>query len=278
MKLGKYILGLALVAAGLTSCDTDNVSAIYEPAVANISFISAQPSTIVTKANSLEVPVALSRAITDGDYTANVTLSNAPANVSLKSNQVTFANGEGIAYATVVFNEMEPGETYSARVNLSDADILTADTTYNKNAQLKSSVVSVMCDFNWVDAGTCDLYDYTCAMFGLPAPTVAEGVKVINGERSNVYRIIDPMEALFPGDPDNDHDYLEFTLKDGKMSFTEGFHVSYWGYYIYYVPSQYSGYCFVADDGNTHDFNFLLNDNDGGLYSGGRLVIVYPAN
>jgi len=276
MKLGKYILGLALVAAGLTSCDTDNVGAIYEPAVANISFISAEPSTIVTKASSLEVPVAVSRAIKNGNYTANVTLADAPANVSLKSNQVTFADGEGIAYATVVFNEMEPGETYSARVKLSDADLATADTTYNKNAQITSSVVSVMCDFNWVDAGTCDLYDFTSAMFGLPAPTVAEGVKVVNGERSNVYRIIDPMEALFPGDPDNDHDYLEFTLVDGKMSFTEGFHVSYWGYYIYYVPSQYDSYCFVTDDGNTHDFNFLLNDKDGGLYSGGRLVIVYP--
>lgn len=276
MKLGKYILGLALIAAAFTSCDTENKGAIYEPTVANISFMTAEPSTVVTKASSIEIPVALSRAIKNGSYTANVTLTDAPANVSLKSNQVTFADGEGIAYATVVFNDMEPGETYTAKVNLSDADILTADTTYNKNAQLKSSVVSVMCDFNWVDAGTCDLYDFTCAMFGLSAPTVAQGVKVINGERSNVYRILDPMEALFPGDPDNDHDYLEFTLKDGKMSFTEGFHVSYWGYYIYYVPSNYPSYCFVADDGNTHDFNFLLNDNDGGLYSGGRLVIVYP--
>jgi len=276
MKLGKYILGLALIAAAFTSCDTENKGAIYEPTVANISFMTAEPSTVVTKASSIEIPVALSRAIKNGSYTANVTLTDAPANVSLKSNQVTFADGEGIAYATVVFNEMEPGETYTAKVSLSEADAKTANTEFGE--QLATSTVSVMCDFNWIDAGTCDLYDFTCAMFGLPAPTEAKGVKVIQGERSNVYRILDPMEALFPGDPDNDHDYLEFTLTDGKMSFTEGFHVSYWGYYIYYVPSQYGSYCFVTDDGNTHDFNFLLNDKDGGLYSGGRMVIVYPGN
>ena len=118
MKLGKYILGLALVAASLTSCDQDNIGAIYEPTVANISFMTAEPSTVVTKASSIEIPVALSRAIKNGSYTANVTLTDAPANVSLKSNQVTFADGEGIAYATVVFNEMEPGETYTAKVSL----------------------------------------------------------------------------------------------------------------------------------------------------------------
>ena len=273
MKLGKYILGLALIAAGLTSCDQENVGAIYEPKVANVSFMNGEQNKL-TDQTSIEVPVALSRAMTNGEYTANVTLTEASEGVSLKSNQVTFANGQGIAYATVVISDMKQGNEYSAVLTLSDADKATANTDFGK--QLSTSTVTVMCDYNWVDAGTCDLYDYTCAMFGLEAPFVAKGVPVVHGEGSNVYRIIDPMEALFPGDPDNDHDPLDFTLTDGKMNFTEGFHVSYWGYYIYYVPSDYGSYCFVVDNGNTHDFNFLLNDNEGGLYAGGRMVIVYP--
>ena len=273
MKLGKYILGLALVAVGLTSCDQENVGAIYEPTSANISFLAAEQSTL-TDETSIEVPVAIGRATTDGEYTATVTLTDASEGLSLKSDKVTFATGEGIAYATIVVNGMTQGTSYTGTLSLSENDKATANTDFGK--QITSTKVEVVCDYNWIEAGTCKLYDYTCSMFGLTAPFVAEDVPVINGEGSNIYRILDPMEALFPGDPDNDHDYLEFTLEGGKMSFTEGFHVSYWGYYIYYVPSDYPSYCFVTDEGNTHDFNFLLNDNDGGLYSGGRMVIVYP--
>ena len=274
MKLGKYILGLALIAVGLTSCDQDNIGAIYEPTQANISFLASELSTL-TDQTSIEVPVALGRAMTQGSYTASITLDANSDCVSLKNDKVTFNDGEGVAYATVVVNGMQQGNEYVATLTLSDKDKETANTEFGQ--QITTSTVSVMCDYNWIDAGTCDLYDYTSAMFGLPAPTVAKGVRVINGEGSNVYRIIDPMEALFPGDPDNDHDALEFTLTNGKMNFTEGLHVSYWGYYIYYVPSQYGGYCFVEDDGNTHDFNFLLYDA-GDLYAGGRMVIVYPNN
>ncbi|MBR6947043.1 MAG: hypothetical protein IKH53_03725, partial [Muribaculaceae bacterium] len=92
MKLGKYILGLALVAASLTSCDQDNIGAIYEPKVANVSFIVAEQSA-TTEAESLTVPVAIGRAITNGSYTANVTISDATDGVTLKSNQVTFNDG-----------------------------------------------------------------------------------------------------------------------------------------------------------------------------------------
>ena len=58
MKLGKYILGLALVAAGLTSCDQDNIGAIYEPKVANITFLAAEQSTL-TQEEALTGTIAL---------------------------------------------------------------------------------------------------------------------------------------------------------------------------------------------------------------------------
>ena len=145
MKLGKYILGLALIAAGLTSCDQDNIGAIYEPTAANISFISGESSTL-TKASSIIIPVAVSRSITTGTYTANVESSDESAGVTVQNKQVTFADGEGLAYVNVEFSNMAPGETYSCTLTLSPTD---AATVNEFGSQIASTTVSVMCDFDW---------------------------------------------------------------------------------------------------------------------------------
>ena len=131
MKLGKYILGLAIVAAGLTSCDTDNIGAIYEPKVDNISFMVEEQSTLTKEAN-IEVPVAITRAKTNSAYTANVTLSDQSEGMTLKSNQVTFAQGEGIAYATVVVSNMQPGTLYKGTVTLSSTDAATVNEEFGE--------------------------------------------------------------------------------------------------------------------------------------------------
>ena len=56
----KYILGLALFAGMmLTACDTDNVGTTYTTSAQNISFENAEPNTVVTKASSVSVPVAI---------------------------------------------------------------------------------------------------------------------------------------------------------------------------------------------------------------------------
>ena len=150
MKLGKYILGLALIAAAFTSCDTENKGAIYEPTVANVSFITAEQST-TTEAESLTVPVAIGRAITNGSYTANVTISDATDGVTLKSNQVTFNDGEGMAYAIVEIANMQKGKMYSCTLSLSEQDAATANTEFGK--QVTSTKVNVMCDYNWINLG-----------------------------------------------------------------------------------------------------------------------------
>jgi len=250
MKLGKYILGLALVAAGLTSCDQENEGAIYEPTVANISFIGSEQSTL-TDQTTLEVPVAISRAITSGSYTANVTLSNASDGVSLKSNQVTFADGEGMAYATVVLSGMEQGNEYTGTLTLSDADQATANTTFGE--QITSTTVSVMCDYNWVSAGTCNFYDYT---FGDGA--LGENVPIENGEGSNVYRIISPYTYVYPDDGAPAHT-ITFTLNsDGSISMKEGDWFNLWGYGYYYDTTDWGSYCYVLQEGNVYDVNCLL--------------------
>lgn len=180
MKLGKYILGLAIVAAGLTSCDTDNVGAIYEPTEANISFIVAEQSA-TTEAENLTVPVAIGRAITDGAYTATVTMSDASDGVTLKSNQVTFADGEGMAYAYVDIANMQKGTMYTCTLTLSDDDVKTANTKFGE--QVTSTTVNVMCDYNWLSLGN--------GFYSSPEWWEEEFyVPVQQAEGTNIYRLI----------------------------------------------------------------------------------------
>ena len=241
---------MALVAAGLTSCDQDNVGAIYEPTAANISFITAEQSAI-TKDASIEIPVAVSRATTNGEYTASITLDDATPGMALKSNQVTFANGEGLAYATVVVSNMEPGELYTGTLNLSSADVATENTEFGE--AIHSATVKVQCDYNWLDAGTAHFVDYNWED-GWEAD-----VPVINAERTNIYRIVDPLKAIY-GDANGT--YFEFYLNnDGSISVPEGYwNLNYWGYRCYYDsdPEGYGAYCYIEQDGNTYGVNHLL--------------------
>ncbi|MBR5726158.1 MAG: hypothetical protein IKX56_05430 [Muribaculaceae bacterium] len=266
MKLGKYTLGLALVAAGLTSCDQENIGAIYEPTVANISFINGSQSTL-TDQTSIEVPVAIGRATTNGSYTATVTLSDASEGVSLKSNQVTFADGEGMAYAIVVVTGMQQGNEYEGTLTLSDNDVATANTEFGE--QITSTTVKVMCDYNWISAGTCTFTDYTWE-----DGYVAENVPIINGEGSNVYRIVSPLARVYDSnyvDGRGDSSDWQFYLNsDGSITCDEGASLNYWGYYMYFT-NDYPSYCFIAQNGNLYDVNFLLLSGSS-LYTGGRFT------
>ena len=217
MKLGKYILGLALVAASLTSCDQDNIGAIYEPTVANISFLAPQQSTLTDQA-TLEVPVAIGRAITNGTYTASVTLEGAPANMTLKSNQVTFNDGEGIAYAVIVVNGMEPGNNYSGKLTLSAADVATANQDFGE--QMVSTTVNVMCDYNWIELGE--------GFYSSPEWWEEEFyVPIMHAEGTGIYRIIGLFEEGYD---------IEFTIAADNKDYVDPqpswYHSSYGDIYL----------------------------------------------
>ena len=212
MKLGEYILGLALVAAGLTSCDQDNVGAIYEPTVANVSFLSAQQSTLTQEA-TLTVPVAIGRATTNGTYTANVTMTDASEGITLKSQQVTFADGEGMAYAILEFAGMEKGVEYTCNLTLSDADKATANTDFGE--QVATTAVSVMCDYNWLNLGN--------GFYSSPEWWEEEfDVPIQHAEGTNIYRMI----GLFQSGYD-----IQFTINDDNTVTVPGqpswYHSSY---------------------------------------------------
>ena len=180
MKLGKYILGLALIAAGLTSCDQDNIGAIYEPTVANVSFLAANQGTTTEEAN-LTVPVAIGRATTNGTYTATVTMTDASEGVTLKSQQVTFADGEGMAYAYLEFANMQKGVEYTCNLTLSDADKATANKDFGE--QISTTAVSVMCDYNWINMGN--------GFYSSPEWWEEEFyVPILHAEGTNIYRMI----------------------------------------------------------------------------------------
>lgn len=269
MKLTKYILGLAIVAAGLTSCDQDNVGAIYEPKAdqASISFIASKVSS-KTEDASIEVPVAVRRSITNSDYTTTVTLSeDASENMSLKSNQVTFKAGEGLAYVTVVVEDMEKGETYEGTLSLPDEVIKTANTDFG--TQIIETTVSVMCDYNWLSAGTCTFTDYTWE-----DGYSAKNVPIQNAEGTNIYRIVSPLAAVYDAsyvDGEGDDTNFVFYLNDdGSISIDDGGQMDYWGYQFYWM-SAYPNYCYVEQDGNTYAVNFLLLNGES-LYLGGLFV------
>ena len=240
MKLGKYILGLALIAVGLTSCDQDNKGAIYEPKVQNISFIAAEQSTTTEEAN-LIVPVAVSRAMTNGTYTANVTLTDASEGVTLKSNQVTFADGEGIAYANLEFTNMEKGVEYTCTLELSAADVATANTEFGE--QVATTNISVLCDYNWLNLGD--------GFYSSPEWWEEEFyVPIQHAEGTNIYRMIGLFESGFD---------IQFTIEGDKV----------------YVPSQPSwvhstyGKIYLVGDAND------TADGFAGTYDAATKVVTF---
>ena len=198
MKLGKYILGLALVAAGLTSCDQDNVGAIYEPTAANISFITDAQSALTQESN-LTVPVAIGRATTNGTYTANVTMTDASEGITLKSQQVTFADGEGMAYAILEFANMEKGVEYTCNLTLSDADKNTANKDFGE--QVSTTAVSVMCDYNWISMGN--------GFYSSPEWWEEEFyVPIRHAEGTNIYRMMGLFQSGYN---------IDFTIEGDKV-------------------------------------------------------------
>ncbi len=267
MKLGKYILGLAVVAAGLTSCDTDNVGAIYDhPAMPNISFTSKTINQ-ETEDEAITIPVTLTRTHSTEAYSTTVNATTSGENIKLQSNTVNFAAGEETATIYVIAENLDWGDRRSCTITLNDADVKTASPFDNP-------IHEVVVNINkpkLLPAGTCTITDFTW----YEEPMVAENVPIINVEGTNKYRIISPLYYLY-GKYEEDVDMSNFQfnlLSNGAVTVDDGTPLNYWGYYAYF-SSDYSGYCFVSNSGNAYDVNFLLlNGSD--LYTGGRFIFVW---
>lgn len=247
MKINKILLGLAIVAGGLfTSCDTDNVGPKYNVYTPSVSFLE-ESTSLTTAESSVEVKVKLVRMGNSGSLTVHYTGSSETAGIftDLSGGQATFADGSSITEVTLKADNMEKGKEYVYSLELDEAAVAAADTILNN--QIAVAEVAILCDYNWVSAGTCKFIDYNFA----EDPTVYDNVAIENGEGSNVYRIVD---AYGSGTG-----YITFTQNaDGSIQLTEGKHCTISGYTFYYDTANYGDYCYVENDGNFYGVNHLL--------------------
>ena len=262
---------MALVAAGLTSCDTDNIGAIYDaPAMPNLSFQS-KTITQETEGDALTVPVVITRTYSTDSYSTTVNVNMTNDKAKLRSNQVSFGPKEQSDTLYIDATNLDWGDECVCTLSLPDVDVQGASPFATPIHQVVVTIKKPAL----VSAGTCTITDYTW----FEEPVTVENVPIINVEGTNKYRIVSPLYYLYNGildDPDTSN--FEFTLnKDGKISIEDGLNLNWWGYYGYFNAASYSGYCFVEyGEGNTYTVNQLLYYAAGGnLYIGCVFTFVW---
>lgn len=193
----------------ITSCDKDNIGGVYTPASQNISFVSDEAVNVTTSESDAEVTISLLRNIKQGEYTAHYTLSSEDEGIftDLNGGSVTFADGSATATITVKLNGMAKGVEYNATLTLSDADIATADENIGNPTVITSIVV--MCDYDWIPAGTCTFYDYTFAEEG---EELSAEVNIENASGTQLYRIVDAYKSIVGLNAEDNG--ISFTLND----------------------------------------------------------------
>jgi hypothetical protein len=273
MKINKYFLGLAVILlGGLTSCETDVEGPTYTPMGQNISFETAEPSTITTSETALTIPVRVVRATTTGAYTANYTVEASDEGIFSDSGNgsVTFADGEGVAVITVNANNLAKGKDYTYTMKFSDQEVATADTiTKTQNAQ---TVIKIHSDYNWVSAGSCLFVDYTFTESD--NGEAAKNVPIINAEGTNLYRIVQPFMAVYGkgGNGFTVDTSIEFTLNSdfsiNLVHDADGIVCTADQYDFCWVDEYVPDYCFVVNNGNIYQASMLGLVSGEGYYGG----------
>jgi len=254
VNMKKYIFGLAVLAGGLfASCDTDNIGAEYSSTAQNISFETEEPATVVTDATSTTVPVNITRSNTVGEYTAHYTLEAEDASFFTDKNggSATFADGEWKTTIYIDVANMEIGESYECTLSLSDADVMTADTVLDKS-NITTTYISVMRDYEWLEAGKCLFIDSTWEA----EPAQGE-ITIEHATGTNLYRFVNPMSTLYSDCIDSN---IVFTYNsDSSISFGEGVFGTFDGrYMLYYDTGDFADYCYIQQQGNVYYVNCLL--------------------
>ena len=265
MPLGQYTYTLSLTDLEMSVANSSQrTSTKIVVDVANfgaegqhISFATANQNVTLNEEDYVvDVPVTLTRAVTSNDYRAVVTLSDAsnPYDIYLASQYVFFNAGESTAKATVRFNDVKFGNTYSCVLTLSDEDIATANPSLGE--QITSTTVTLEVKSDWEPAGTCTFFDYVWT-----DGSYADDIPVERRIGTNDYRIIDPLCAIY-GNANGTN--FEFHLNgDGSITVPDGYWtLDYWGYQCYYNATDYGDYCYIEQEGNTYDVHHLLKNGD----------------
>ena len=269
MKICKYILGLFALVGIMTSCNKDNIGGIYTPYTQNVSFESDEAVNILTSESTAEFTIRLVRNVSKGEYTAHYTFDTESEGIFTDSNEgvITFADGQSVAVISMSASNMEKGTEYTGTLTLSDEDIETADTIIGNPTFI--TTVTVMCDYEWEEAGKCTCTDYTFAETG----TTAEGVTILHAAGTNIYRIIQPFIAAYgEGEEGFSSDTgITFTLNnDYSITFvTNGGIVATADQYDFVWEDQYvPDYCNIVNVGNIYQCSMLGLVSGAGYYSG----------
>ena len=279
MKHIKFLAIAFVSMLALASCNTDQEGPIYTPMSENVS-LSQETQSYMTEDSEIDIPVRFVRSDTKSESTVHYTLDTKTAgNFSDPNNgQVTFKAGEGVAVVTFKAIHMEKGVTYNATLSLSEEDAAKADTI-TKNA-LTQTAISVMCDYEWEDAGTAKFSD---TVFGEGTDTVDVQVKHAVTDDVKLYKLIAPYTALYgPADQNGigeadikfylNADYSAKSLERlGKLDLIPSS-----GYQFYFDTKNYGDSCYIANKGNVFEVSSLLyKESDGKLYGPGSFSFVW---
>lgn len=265
-KINNYLIALAIgLTTALTSCNTDNAGAIYTPTLPEVSFSLAQQSRIIPlEETEVNINVRIVRGNTSGDYTVNYTaIISDEAIFSDESNgSVTFQNGKGTALVNLKGKNMEIGKAYTIELTISDENQKDMG-----DRSIPATIISVMRDYNWVDAGRVL---YSEIDFGIGDVEIP----IQHAEGSNLYRLPDLYYNLTEGEDDGVEKgcHLQFTLDDEYNAVTikpvSSFIDLGIGYYLYYDPEKYPKYCSFTNEGSKYTLNYVFSEDKSELYIG----------
>lgn len=260
--LHKISLLLSIFAMGLfASCDTENEGAIYESTETGLSFIASTLQDVVVTAANPTLTVDIFRSNTTSAATGSIIMDAVVGKEPFTGCTITnysFNAGEGKTTVTIDVTPLIPGQDLDITLTLPESEV--------GKGGVGSTTFTVSKALTWSDTGTtCTFIDDNFSDSG-----TVSGVKIFKADGLERYKIVQPYQALFEGDADvADADDIIFTLNsDGSISFANGNVAYVAGYYIYWDPVNYDGYCYVEQDGNAYYVNHLLRSGSS-LYIGG---------
>lgn len=270
MKYTKSIIAMLVVmaAAIFSSCNQENLGAIYNPTQQNVSFENEGPGQLLTADPTASTVVRVTRAISAGEYTAHYTVKASQDGIFSDSGNgsVTFADGQSVANIQVDAKNMTPGTLYEYTMTFDDAVAEAVDTI--TNTAILETTISIMCDYEWEYAGHGTFTDLT---WFEGAPTA--DVKIMHAVGTNIYRLVNALASVDAtmDEPDGLEEVnIDFVLnEDGTVVMEDGvYDMGCAPYMLYFDTENYPDYCYITNEDGYLSFNFLLL-NGSNLYIGG---------